>query len=164
MTKIYLASSNYNDQQAQWVDAAKEALAQNPTVDVVHNPWDNQYKDASFDDTTGMFGSLEWQMKTYQNDKNAMGTADIGVFLVDVDQKDEGVNMELGFMSACHKPAILVFLSAQDTLEKDFHVNLMVAQAGTYFINSDIASLATYNFDRLKSNTIEDLGENFLVI
>lgn len=72
--------------------------------------------------------------------------------------------MELGFMSACHKPAILVFLSAQDTLEKDFHVNLMVAQAGTYFINSDIASLATYNFDRLKSNTIEDLGENFLVI
>lgn len=164
MTKIYLASSNYQPYQTEWVKEAMDALAANPQVDIVHNPWDHQYKDASFDDTTGMFGSLEWQMKTYQNDKNAMGTSDIGVFLVDVDQRDEGVNMELGFMTAFHKPAIIVFLSNQDTLDKEFHVNLMVAQAGTYFINDDFSELETYDFNSVTSNIVEDLGPQFKVI
>ena len=63
MTKIYLASSNFKPFHADWIKRAKTALTDNPTVDIVHNPWDHQYKNVSFDDTTGLFGSLEWQLK-----------------------------------------------------------------------------------------------------
>ncbi|MGX7347711.1 nucleoside 2-deoxyribosyltransferase [Aerococcus vaginalis] len=161
---IYLACSNYNDYQAEWVKRAIEALEQNPTIGNIYNPWANQYKDVDIDDTTGMFGSFEWQVKTYQNDRNGMGTADLGVFLMDVDEQDEGCNMELGFMTANHKPAVVVFLSHGDSLDKEIHINLMVAQSATYFIKQDIEELADYNFNMMKSNTIEDLGENFKII
>ena len=164
MTKIYLASSNFKPFHADWIKRAKTALTDNSTVDIVHNPWDHQYKNVSFDDTTGLFGSLEWQLKTYQNDKNAMGSSDIGVYLIDVDEQDEGLNMELGFMTALHKPNILIFLSHSDTLDKEFHVNLMIAQAGTYFIHDDIEALRDYDFSCVPSNLVEDMGDQFKVI
>ncbi|MGY0836412.1 nucleoside 2-deoxyribosyltransferase [Aerococcus urinaeequi] len=154
-TKLYLATPFFNPDQVRRVEEATKALNANPTVDVVHFPFDHQYKDTSFDrDPEGIFGSFEWQVATYQNDLSAMNTADAGVFLYDVENVDDGTAFELGFMRAMHKPAIVVLLSENGLEGKE--LNLMIARGGTYFM-TDINELATYDFNHFPTNPLPDM-------
>lgn len=58
-TKIYLATSFFNEEQRARIPQALAQLEANPTVGVVHQPFDFQYKDARVDsDPAGVFGSL----------------------------------------------------------------------------------------------------------
>jgi len=150
--KVYLATPYFNDVQVERVEKASEALKRNPTVEVVHFPFDFQYKNATEDsDENSVFGTPEWQGATYQNDLSAMATADAGVFLYDLDNIDDGTAFEIGFMRALHKPAIIVLQSEEDLDDKE--LNLMIAQGGTSFI-TDIDDLATYDFNHFPSNPI----------
>jgi len=86
--KIYLATPWFSLEQKERVERVSELLSRNPTVGVVHFPFDHQYKDATIDNQNGVFCSLEWQVATYQIDLSAMGTSDCGVFLYDLDDLD----------------------------------------------------------------------------
>lgn len=46
-TKLYLATPFFNPDQVRRVEEATKALNANPTVGVVHFPFDHQYKDTS---------------------------------------------------------------------------------------------------------------------
>ena len=153
-TKIYLASPWFNKAQKLRVEKVSKLLSSNPTVGVVHFPFDYQYKDATIDNEDSVFGTLEWQLATYQNDLSAMGTSDCGVFLYDLDNLDDGTAFELGYMRAMGKPAIVVTFSNRPDAE--VKVNLMIARGATAFIDGiyDLDKLATYNFNHFPSNPV----------
>lgn len=143
-TKIYLGTPWFNDVQKKRVEEATEALQNNPTVGVVHFPFDTQYKDAAVgDDKNGLFGTFEWQVATNLNDTTYLGTADLGVFLYDLDHVDDGSAVEIGMLRAMNKPVIIVLLSEHP---EEVKVNLMIAQGGTSFLSS-IKELETFNFN-----------------
>jgi len=150
--KIYLATPWFNPEQKERVEKVSSLLSCNPTVDVVHFPFDHQYKDATIDNQNGVFGSLEWQVATYQNDLSAMGTADCGVFLYDLDNVDDGTAFEVGYMRSLGKPAIVVTFSHKE----DVKVNLMIARGATAFIDGDVdlEQLASYDFNHFPSNPV----------
>lgn len=151
-TKIYLATPWFNPEQKKRVEEASKLLSANPTVGVVHFPFDYQYKDATIENKDGVFGSLEWQVATYQNDLSDMGTADCGVFLYDLDNIDDGTAFEVGYMRSMNKPAIVVTFSNKD----DTKVNLMIARGATTFIDgdNDLEELASFNFNHFPSNPV----------
>lgn len=150
--KIYLATPWFSPEQKGRVEKVSELLSCNPTVGVIHFPFDYQYKDATIDNQNGVFGSLEWQVATYQNDLSAMGTSDCGVFLYDLDNLDDGTAFEVGYMRSMGKPAIIVTFSHQ----KNVKVNLMIARGATAFINgdTDLEQLNSYNFNHFPSNPV----------
>lgn len=147
LTKIYLGTPYFNEEQRQRVEEAKEALEKNETVAIVHFPFDFQYQGATFDDPKEVFGTLSWQNATYQNDLSAMSTSDCGVFLYDLDQIDDGSAFEIGFMRAMHKP-VLVFPFSKNLEQKQ--LNLMIARGTTSFIES-FAELSQYDFNHFPS-------------
>ncbi|KFN93388.1 nucleoside deoxyribosyltransferase [Tetragenococcus muriaticus PMC-11-5] len=147
LTKIYLGTPYFNDEQRQRVEEAKEALEKNETVAIVHFPFDFQYQGATFDDPKEVFGTISWQNATYQNDLSAMSTSDCGVFLYDLDQIDDGSAFEIGFMRAMHKP-VLVLPFSKNLEQKQ--LNLMIARGTTSFIAS-FAELSQYDFNHFPS-------------
>lgn len=150
---IYLGSPFFNDVQIARVDVASAALEKNDSVHIVHFPFDHQYGGVSVNNDDGdLFGSQEWQTGTYQNDLSAMSNADIGVFLYDVDQPDDGCAFEIGFMRALQKPCVIVLLSEGDIREKE--LNLMISKGGTYFMES-MEELADYDFNHPLTNLQE---------
>ena len=149
--KIYLGAPYFNDVQKKRVEEASKLLNYNLSVGVIHEPFDFQYKDVSIDkDEEGIFGSLEWQVATYQNDLSAMETSDVGVFLYDLDSEDSGSAFEIGFMRALHKPVVAVLLSEN---HDDKQVNLMLARSITAFIPS-VSELGSYDFNHTPSNPV----------
>lgn len=151
-TKIYLATPWFNSEQKERVEKASLLLSENPTVGIVHFPFDYQYKNAKINNQNEMFGSLEWQVATYQNDLSAMGTADCGVFLYDLDNVDDGTAFEVGYMRSMNKPAIVVTFSHKN----DTKVNLMIARGATTFIDgdNDLEKLSSFNFNHFPSNPV----------
>lgn len=147
ITKVYLATSFFNDQQKARVTKALEVLETNATVGVVHQPFDFQYKDALIDhDPEGVFGNLEWQVATYNNDVNAVGNSDVCVALYDMDQEDVGIAFEFGMFVALHKPIILLPFSQKPA--EDYEVNLMLARGvSTWLQPNDFDQLADFNFN-----------------
>ena len=147
ITKVYLATSFFNDQQKARVTKALEVLETNATVGVVHQPFDFQYKDALIDhDPAGVFGTLEWQVATYNNDVNAVGNSDVCVALYDMDQEDVGIAFEFGMFIALHKPIILLPFSQKPA--EDYEVNLMLARGvSTWLQPNDFDQLAVFNFN-----------------
>lgn len=144
MTKIYLAEEWFNDKQKEWTQEAINALDKNPTVGVIHMPFDLQYKGATVDgDVDGVFGSPVWIQSTFENDVHAMSTSDAGVFLIDMDNPDSGSCMELGYMYANDKPIIIVPKTKNPNNVK---INLMLAGGATCYLN-DVTDLETYNFN-----------------
>ena len=163
-TKVYLASSAYNDIHWEWLEEATKALEDNPTVSAIHVPWDHQFHGVSMHhDPTGEFGGEAWSRKTFFNDINAMGTSDVIVALISKEQKDEGVYFELGWAFKDDTPIIAVMLSEEGTIDEEAEINLMVAQSVTYF-TKDISDLKDYNFNNLESNLLSDIGENFKTV
>ena len=149
-TKIYLATSYFNEEQKTRLSEALTALKQNDTVGVIHQPFDFQYKDAKIDDDPeGIFGSLEWQLATYNNDVNAIGNSDVCVALYDMDEPDEGICFEIGMFVAMHKPVILLpFTSADTDPHLDYGINLMLARGvTTWLIPNDMRQLEDFNFN-----------------
>lgn len=144
MTKIYLITEWFNPEQQERAEKAVKALEANPTVGVVHMPFDFQYKDASVDnDPDGIFGSTVWVQSTYENDIHAMSTADMCVALFDLDNPDSGSSFELGFMYAFHKPAFIVPITKDP---ENAEINLMIAGGATNYVNS-IEDLAHVDFN-----------------
>ncbi len=145
--KIYLAGPWFNPTQKARSAKARELLNQNPTVELIHFPFDFQYKNATEDhDPDGIFGTPEWIHATYVNDTVACGTSDVGVFLYDMDEIDDGTAMELGFLRALHKPCVVIPFSERP--KEEVRMNLMIAAGATAFIpQEDFDSLATYDFN-----------------
>lgn len=146
-TKIYLATSYFNPTQIQRVEDALLALEKNPTVGIVHQPFDFQYKDASINsDPEGIFGSLEWQVATYNNDINAVATSDVCVALYDMDKIDEGICFEIGMFVAMKKPVVLLpFMTKENDA---YEANLMLARGVSSWLKpNDFQPLETFNFN-----------------
>lgn len=145
--KIYLAGPWFNPVQKERAAKAREYLNQNPTVELIHFPFDFQYKDASVDhDPEGILGTPEWIHATYMNDIIACGSCDAGVFLYDMDNIDDGTAMELGFLRALHKPCIVIPFSTRP--KDDVEMNLMIAAGATAFIaQEEFEKLSTYDFN-----------------
>lgn len=153
-TKIYLATSFFNGaQKARLFDALK-ALEPNQTVGVIHQPFDFQYKDARIDhDPDGIFGTLEWQVATYNNDVNAVGNSDVCVALYDMDEPDEGICFEIGMFVAMHKPIVLLPFTKKDPSE--YEANLMLARGVTTWLQpNDTLQLSTFNFNHPMANPV----------
>lgn len=148
ITKIYLATSFFNDEQKARVDKALAALEKNPTIGVIHQPFDFQYKDALIDnDPEGIFGTLEWQVATYNNDVNAVGNSDVCVALYDMDQEDVGIAFEFGMFTALGKPIVCVPFTQKDDLS-EYEMNLMLGRGVTTWLNpNDFDQLSTFNFN-----------------
>ncbi|WP_125706330.1 nucleoside 2-deoxyribosyltransferase [Lacticaseibacillus daqingensis] len=144
LTKVYLGSPWFNPVQKARVTAAKAALDANDTVAIVHFPFDWEYHDEV---VTAEQMDRIWIDATYQNDLSAMATADVGVFLYDLDEEDPGCAFEIGFLRALHKPVVLVPL-AKDLTDKK--LNLMLAAGTTTFVDG-IAALEQFNFNHLPS-------------
>ena len=152
--KVYLAGPFFNDAQRQRVDMAADYLNDNPTVQVIHCPFDYQSRNASIDnDQDGFFGSPTWVQNTFKNDIYAMSTSDVGVFLDDLDDPDSGTYMELGYMYAQHKPIIWVPFYKNNV--HTYKINLMVAGAQTNHIDgvTHFGDLMEYNFDHIQAET-----------
>ena len=114
-TKIYLATPWFNDVQKERAKKAREYLNQNETVGVIHFPFDFQYKDATVDnDPEGVFGTPEWVAATFQNDCTAVATSDIGVFLYDLDNIDDGCAYELALFRSQQKPCVVIPFTERD--------------------------------------------------
>lgn len=150
--KVYLGSPWFNDKQRDLVEKASSILQQNQTVKTIHFPFDYQYKNATVkEDKDGIFGTLEWQVATYQNDASAMATSDVGVFLYDMDNLDDGSSFEVGFMRALQKPVLLYPYYTKD--KSKYQMNLMLARGVTAFIDK-LDELKTYRFDHMPSNPV----------
>ena len=147
-TKIYLATSFFNEEQRARIPQALAQLEANPTVGVVHQPFDFQYKDARVDsDPAGVFCSHELQISTYNNDLNAAGTSDVCVALYDMDQIDEGICMEIGMFVALHKPIVLLPFTKKD--KSAYEANLLLARWVTTWLEpNDISHLKDLNFNQ----------------
>lgn len=145
-TKVYLATSFFNDEQKQRLQKAVEALNENESIQVIHQPFDWQYKGATIDnDPDNIFGSLEWQVATYNNDTNAVGNSDVCVALYDMDMPDEGICFEIGMFRAMNKPVILLPFNTKDVSE--YEANLMLARGVTTWLQpNDISQLKDINF------------------
>lgn len=145
--KIYLGGPFFDLMQKQRVDDAAGYLDSNPTVSVIHCPFDYQSRDASIDnDKDGFFGSRTWVDNTFRNDIYAMQTSDVGVFLYDLDKEDSGTAMEIGFMYEQHKPVYLVPFYKGNL--DNYELNLMIAGATTQYIDgSELSKLKDVNFD-----------------
>lgn len=147
--KIYLGTPYFNDKQKERVEKATKALQKNPTVAVVHFPFDTQFGDATVDNQKdGVFGSRLWQDATLKNDLNAMGTCTAGVFLYDLDNEDSGCAFEEGFLNAQGKPVINILFAEKEASKK---LNLMIAGGTTAYLGS-IKELETYNFNHTPAN------------
>lgn len=151
-TKIYLATSFFNDTQKKRLFDALVALEPNETVGVIHQPFDYQYKDARIDnDPDDIFGTLEWQVATYNNDVNAVGNSDVCVALYDMDEPDEGICFEIGMFVAMHKPIVLLPFTKKDPSE--YEANLMLARGVTTWLKpNDTTQLSTFNFNHPMAN------------
>lgn len=153
-TKIYLATSFFNDTQKKRLFDALVALEPNETVGVIHQPFDFQYKNARIDnDPDDIFGTLEWQVATYNNDVNAVGNSDVCVALYDMDDPDEGICFEIGMFVAMHKPIVLLPFTKKDPSE--YEANLMLARGVTTWLKpNDTTQLSTFNFNHPMANPI----------
>ena len=153
-TKIYLATPWFNDVQKERAKKAREYLNQNETVGVIHVPFDFQYKDATVDnDPEGVFGTPEWVAATFQNDCTAVATSDIGVFLYDLDNIDDGCAYELALFRSQQKPCVVIPFTERD--REDVEINLMIAGAATTWIKQeDFESLKTFNFNHPQANPV----------
>ncbi|MBU3852199.1 MAG: nucleoside 2-deoxyribosyltransferase [Candidatus Paralactobacillus gallistercoris] len=153
MARIYLGTPFFNEEQKKRVAIAQRLLKQNPTVTDFHFPFDYQYKGASVVDHKGdLFGSLEWQVATYRNDMNAMGQADIGVFLYDLDNIDDGCAFEIGALRQAQKPVVTIFCGNHE----HYSLNLMIAQGSNMMLTDKEAlndtndnSLAKIDFNHI---------------
>lgn len=153
MARIYLGTPFFNDAQRQRVKIAQQLLTQNPTVTDFHFPFDYQYKGASVvNQQDGLFGSLEWQVATYRNDMNAIAQADLGVFLYDLDNIDDGCAFEIGALRQAQKPVVTVFCGEKER----YTLNLMIAQGSNMMIKQSEAlasdganSLAKIDFNHI---------------
>ena len=153
-TKIYLATSFFNDTQKKRLNDALKALEPNETVGVIHQPFDFQYKNARIDnDPDDIFGTLEWQVATYNNDVNAIGNSDVCVALYDMDEPDEGICFEIGMFVAMHKPIVLLPFTKKDPSE--YEANLMLARGITTWLKpNDTAQLTNFNFNHPMANPV----------
>lgn len=150
---IYLGSPFYSDDERKRVDIAKAYLAQNPTVERVFFPFDQNFTDPNetAEEAKGK-RSMLWREATYQNDLNNIVTATVGVFLYDMDMIDDGSAFEIGFMRALHKPVVLVPFTKHP--EKEKQMNLMLANGVTTLIDG------TTNFEALKTFDFNDVPAN----
>lgn len=151
---VYLGTPFYNDAQKKRVKLAQEYLAENPTVVRVHFPFDYEFGDPEEPNPKAGIPSLKWQLATYQNDITGLVNANVGVFLYDMDNIDDGSAFEIGYMRAMHKPVILVpFTENPDKVKK---MNLMLAQGVTTLIdgNTEFEKLKTYDFNSCMSNPV----------
>lgn len=143
---IYLAGGWFNELQKEMLLGANYVLSVNPTVGHVHVPILHQYHDATEDnDLEGIFGGYEWSNETFKADVTAMDLADLGVFLYDAKNPDDGTAFEIGYMYANHKPTILV---TKDIEPKDANLNLMIAKSMTVYMDS-YETLASYDFNEI---------------
>lgn len=151
---VYLGTPFYNDAQKKRVKLAQEYLAENPTVVRVHFLFDYEFVDPEEPNPKAGIPSLKWQLATYQNDITGLVNANVGVFLYDMDNIDDGSAFEIGYMRAMHKPVILVpFTENPDKVKK---MNLMLAQGVTTLIdgNTEFEKLKTYDFNSCMSNPV----------
>ena len=149
IARIYLGCSFLNEVQRERAKQAREYLAQNPTVEHVHFPFDQQVVDPAESPQVklGDERSLLWQSQTYQNALAGIQMANCGVFLYDMDLIDDGCAFEIGFMRAQHKPVMLLPFTEEP--EKKRVMNLMLAQGATAFYdgNTELEILKTYDFN-----------------
>jgi len=154
LANIYLGTPYFNSIQKDRVKAALIHLSHNQTANNVHFPFDYQYKGASVENQKdGLFGSLEWQLGTYHNDMTAIGKSDVGLFLYDTDNIDDGCAYEMGVFRAMQKPVVaLLFTEAVEKPE----INLMIAQGVTTFMDGDkeLPSLDSFDFDHPLANPV----------
>lgn len=158
--RIYLGSSFHRDHHQKFAKKVRELLAQNPTVESVHFPFDQQFVDPA-EDPNVAFGeerSQLWQRVTFQNDLNGIAMANCGVFLYDMDELDDGCVFEIGFMRAQHKPVILIPFTQHP--EKKLVMNLMISQGVTSYFdgNKEVEELKTYDFNSCPSRVVTGFG------
>ncbi|WP_281828829.1 nucleoside 2-deoxyribosyltransferase [Lactobacillus amylolyticus] len=132
--KIYLGSSWFNDEQQAQVEKARVALSENPTVALVHVPWDKQYKDASVkSDPDNVLGTLEWVKGTADSDWHACATSDAGIFLYELDAIDDGQAAEFGYMYRRNVPTVVILMHHKPLYDANgaanYVLNLMLTSA-----------------------------------
>lgn len=154
MANIYLGTPFFNENQRKRVKIARDFLLKNKSVNNLHFPFDYQYKNASItNQKNGLFGSLEWQVATYRNDMVAMSQADVGVFLYDLDNIDDGCAFEMGALRQCQKPVVTVFCGIND----NYKLNLMIAQGSSMMITQKQA------FDINNPNCLSKIDFNHIM-
>lgn len=151
--KVYLGAPWFNDRQRELVENAAQELNNNATVQVVHQPFQHQYKGVTLANPKGIFGSREWIQNTIQNDLTAMTTSDAAIFLYDMDNEDPGCCFEIGWMRAMNKPVILYLVHTKPS--KEYEMNLMLAGVTAIYDvgnGDDLSKIKDYNFDHMPSN------------
>jgi nucleoside deoxyribosyltransferase len=139
MTKIYLASPFFDDEQVQRIEKVEKALRSNSTVKDVFSPREHQHDEYEF-------ATRKWGEVVYAADIEALEDAEGVVAVVDYvgEEVDPGTAMEIGY--AVHKGTPVIILQ-----EKDTRANIMWAMPlRAYFKNPE--ELATYDFNELPEN------------
>lgn len=151
--KVYLGSPWFTDRQRELVENAAQELNNNATVQVVHQPFQHQYKGVTLANSKGIFGSREWIQNTIQNDLTAMTTSDAAIFLYDMDNEDPGCCFEIGWMRAMNKPVILYLVHTKPI--KEYKMNLMLTGVTAIYDvgnGDDLSKIKDYNFNHMPSN------------
>ena len=146
MKRVYLAGPFFDDDQIDRIERMEKALAANPTVSEFFSPRTEQHDEFEF-------GSKEWAKAIYKGDKDHLDPAEVVIAVIDYEGEhvDPGTAWEIGYSEATKKPVILV-------KEKEGGINLMMSVPAQAFI-TDVADVATYDFDALPSNEWE--GKTF---
>lgn len=151
---VYLAGPFFSEGQTNRVQAVKQLLEANPTInsEAIFLPGKDEYTDAAA-------GSFEWQVATFNADVRQIDQADVVVAILDYEleadnhEPDTGTIWECGYAFAQRKPVFLVPFDKQEQLS----INLMLAGSYTAMFNGekDIQQLATYDFYNLKNKYVK---------
>lgn len=139
MKRVYLVGPFFDDEQIDRIERLEKALTENQTVSDFFSPRTEVHDEFEF-------GSPEWAEAIYKGDKDHLDPAEVVVAVIDYDNEhvDPGTAWEIGYSEATKKPVILV-------KEKEGAINLMMS-APAHAVVTDVADIATYDFDKLPAN------------
>ena len=117
MTKIYIASPFFNEQETEVLGQVETILKERGFS--VFSPREHEVRE-------GNVGSLVWSRETFHNDKSAIDWSDVVVMIYWGNYSDSGTAWECGYAYATHKPVIVLQLGESSNLmiHEGSHTNL----------------------------------------
>ena len=128
MTKVYIASPFFNDQETEILGKVETILKERGFA--VFSPREHEVRE-------GNVGSLAWSKETFLNDRAGIDWADCVVMLYWGNYSDSGTAWECGYAYATHKPVIVLQLGESS--------NLMIHE-GSHTNLYSLEELADYDF------------------
>lgn len=135
MTKIYIASPFFNDEELKNIEYVENLLDSRPNI-LTFSP---RMHEKRTDENTQQSW---WSKQTFMNDKKFIDWADCVVMLYYGNYSDSSTAWECGYAYATNTPVIVVHLGTDSNLmiHESAHANIHIDDLETYDFNTMPAS------------------------